>query len=110
MGHPDHRDLMQQHGDGPALLNYVMLWLRPVGIGKVTRRIIGTSIAKTIGKEIREAAGPLQTCAGHLSGCEAAVHAMHEVFDEQKTEGVILVDATNAFNRLNRQTALLNTQ
>ncbi len=84
--------------------------VRPIGIGEVARRIIGKSIAKTIGKEIREAAGPLQTCAGHLSGCEAAVHAMHEVFDDQKTEGVILVDATNAFNRLNRQTALLNSQ
>ena len=84
--------------------------VRPIGIGEVARRIIGKAIAKTIGREIREATGPLQTCAGHLSGCEAAVHAMHQVFEDQETEGVILVDATNAFNRLNRQTALFNIQ
>jgi hypothetical protein len=58
--------------------------------------------------EIQEATGPLQTCAGHLSGCEAAVHAMHQVFEDKDADGVILVDATNAFNCLNRQTALIN--
>ena len=82
--------------------------VRPIGIGEVSRRIIGKAIIKTIGREIREATDPLQTCAGHLSGCEAAVHAMHQVFEDQETEGVILVDATNAFNCLNRQTALFN--
>jgi len=82
--------------------------VRPIGIGEVARRIIGKAIVRTISNEIQEATGPLQTCAGHLSGCEAAVHAMHQVFENAEAEGVILVDATNAFNCLNRQTALLN--
>ena len=36
------------------------------------------------------------------------VHAMHQVFEDAEAEGVILVDAANAFNCLNRQVALLN--
>lgn len=84
--------------------------VRPIGIGEVARRIIGKAIVKTISSEIQEATGPLQTCAGHLSGCEAAVHAMHQVFEDAEAEGVILVDATNAFNCLNRQVALLNVK
>ena len=60
--------------------------------------------------DISSAAGPLQACAGHRGGVEAAVHAMKEVFDDPNTEAVILVDATNAFNNMNRQTALHNVQ
>ena len=79
--------------------------IRPIGIGETVRRIIGKSIAVTIREDIQAAAGPLQVCAGHLPGCEAAVHAMHQIFENQ---AALLVDASNAFNSLNRQTALLN--
>ena len=51
------------------------------------------------------ATGCLQLCAGQRAGCEAAVHAMREIFTDQ---GVLLVDASNAFNSLNRRAALLN--
>ena len=43
-------------------------------------------------------------------GAEAAIHAMREVFEDQGSEAVILVDASNAFNLLNRQVALHNVQ
>ena len=82
--------------------------VRPIGIGEVARRIIGKAIARVLSHEIQEATGPLQTCSGYLSGFEAAVHAMHQVFEDSDAEGVILVDATNAFNCLNRQNALIN--
>jgi hypothetical protein len=59
----------------------------------VARRISGKAIVRVIGIEIPEATGPLQTCAGHLSGCEAAVHAMHQVFEDKDADGVIFVDA-----------------
>ena len=33
---------------------------------------------------------------------------MHNVFQDEQSEAVLIVDATNAFNSLNRQTALQN--
>ena len=65
--------------------------VRPIGIGEVARRIIGKAIARILADEIQEITGPLQTCAGHLSACEAAVHAMHEVSKDGDVEGIILV-------------------
>ena len=80
--------------------------VRPIGVGETARRVIGKAIATATGNGIQEAAGPLRVCAGHLSGCEVVVHAMHHVFHSSNTEAVILVDACNAFNSLNRETAL----
>ena len=56
------------------------------------------------------AAGVAQVCAGHPAGCEAAIHALRSVFTALDTEAVLLVDADNAFNRLNRAVALQNVQ
>ena len=52
--------------------------------------------------------GCLQLCAAQCADCEAAVHAMREIFADEDTEGIFLVDASNAFNSLNRRAALLN--
>ena len=60
--------------------------------------------------DITRSAGPLQACAGHRGGVEAAVHAMKKVFEDPNTEAVLLVDASNAFNNMNRKTALHNMQ
>ncbi|XP_028417275.1 uncharacterized protein LOC114541674 [Dendronephthya gigantea] len=83
--------------------------VRPIGIGEVLRRIIGKSIvfAKP---QIMDSAGDLQLCAGQQSGCEAAVHAMSKIFEEEETDAVLLVDATNAFNSINRKIMLHNIQ
>ena len=42
------------------------------------------------------------------AGGEVAVHARHSVFKSPETEVMILVDAVNAFNLLNRQAVLQN--
>ena len=49
-------------------------------------------------------------CAGHESGAEAAIHAKSGFFKEEECHGILLVDATNAFNALNRRVMLRNVQ
>ena len=84
--------------------------VRPIGIGEVLRRILGKAVLYLLRDDIQEAAGSLQLCAGHECGIEAAIHAMKSVFDDDETEGLLLADATNAFNCLNREVYLRNIQ
>ena len=61
--------------------------------------------------DLQEAVGATQLCAGQEAGCEAAVHAMERIFAaDEDTEAIILVDAINAFNCLNRKLTLLNCE
>ena len=82
--------------------------VRPIGIGEILRRLVGKVVMGTIRKDIIKAAGPLQTCAGLKAGIEASIHAMREIYEDNETEAVLLVDAENAFNNLNRIAALHN--
>ena len=82
--------------------------VRPVGVGEVLRRLIGKLLIAVIKEDITEAAGPLQTCTGIKAGIEAAIHAMRQVFEDVDTEAILLVDAENAFNKLNRKAAIEN--
>ena len=82
--------------------------IRPIGVGEVLRRIVGKVISHHCNEEIRKAASPPQTCAGHGAGAEAAIHAMRNVFENESTDAVLLIDASNAFNRMNRAVALHN--
>jgi hypothetical protein len=82
--------------------------IRPIGIGEVMRRIIGKAIVRHLRTDIQQASGPIQLCAGLEAGCEAAIHAIVQLFHRDDSEAVILVDADNAFNRLNRSIALWN--
>ena len=80
--------------------------VRPIGIGEVLRRIITKTVTRTIKEHIKEASGSLQTCSGIESGIEAAVHSMAENFANKNSQGLLLVDASNAFNSLHRELAL----
>ena len=84
--------------------------VRPVGVGETLRRIMGKSISRILKDDIQTSSGTLQTCAGLESGIEAAIHAMRETFEQESCEAVLLVDADNAFNRLNREVALKNIE
>ena len=63
-----------------------------------------------IKRDVMCAAGVVQVCAGHSVGCEAAIHVLRQMFEAVGTDGVLLVDAENAFNRLNRAVTLHNIQ
>ena len=84
--------------------------VRPIGISEVTRRVVGKCINWVLRKDIQQAAGPLQVATGLQGGTEAAIHSMKLIFEQDSTDGVILVDASNAFNSLNRKAALHNIQ
>ena len=75
--------------------------VRPIGIGEVVRHILGKAILSTIESEILEAAG---------SRSEAAIRAMKKTAKHPENEATLLVDASNAFNTLNRKVALFNIQ
>ena len=82
----------------------------PVSIEETIRRIMAKAILRILAPDIKEVAGSFQLCAGQEAGCEAAVHAMRKIFQRECTEAILQVDATNAFNRLNRQATLRNIQ
>ena len=84
--------------------------VRPIGVCEVVRRIVAKSILRVVNKDVEEACGFLQKCSGLPAGQEAAVHAMQQVYEDESTEGLLLVDAKNAFNSLNREAALQNIQ
>ena len=82
--------------------------VRPIGVCEVTRRIVGKAVMGILKTDVLQAAGPLQLCSGHEAGAEAAVHAMRAIFDCDNTDGILFVDAADAFNNLNRKVALSN--
>ena len=61
-------------------------------------------------KDIQQAAGPLQAATSLQGGAEAAIHSVKLIFEQDSTDGVIFVGASNAFNSLNRKAALHNIQ
>ena len=82
--------------------------VRPIGVAEVVRRLLGKAIPSLAGTDVQHAAGAIQLCAGQEAGCEAAIHSIRTIFTDSGNEGVLLVDAFNAFNLLNRQVALCN--
>lgn len=82
--------------------------VRPIGVGEVLRRVISKAVLHVTSMDILEVAGDAQLCAGQVAGCEAGVHAMSRIQAEGQTQAVLLVDASNAFNSLNREVAMRN--
>ena len=84
--------------------------VRPIGIGEILRRIIGKIVMKVLKIDVTDSAGALQLCAGQTAGCESAVHGMVDIWNEITTEGVLQVDASNAFNSINRNLLIHNIE
>ena len=84
---------------------------KTLGIGEIIRRILGCNVMKTLRRNILECAGYLQLCTVQSAKCEAAVHALSSVFSEDDSNGILLVvDADNAFNQINQNVMLHNTE
>ena len=45
-----------------------------------------------------------------MAGCEAAIHTLTDIFENDKCETIIFIDASNAFNLMNHQVALQSIQ
>ena len=82
--------------------------LYPIGVGEILRRIARKVVVSSIFNDIVDSVGSLQVCAGHEAGCKALIHAMNNIFQDKQTEAVLLVDAANAFNAVNRKAFLHN--
>ena len=80
--------------------------VRPIGVGETHRRIIMKAILAVTKPDILDSTGISQLCVGQVAGVESAVHSVQELFKD--SEAVLLVDASNAFNSLNRGVALHN--
>ena len=57
-----------------------------------------------------DASGSLQIFAGQKSGSEAAIHTKRSILKASETDAVLPIDASNAFDVLNRAAALHNTR
>ena len=55
--------------------------LRPVEVRGVLRRIAGKAVKNLLKKDVPQAAGSLQLCGGQVAGSEAAIHAMHDIIN-----------------------------
>ena len=82
--------------------------VRPIGIGEILRRVICKAVSRVLRPDIVKATGALQTCSGISGGIKASVHAMAKIFRDEASEAILLVDADNAFNSLNREAAINN--
>ena len=101
---PDH---IRAYTTGRLILLDKNPGVRPIGVGEVLRRIVGKSVTKILKPELVRSTAPIQVCAGLQSGVKAAIHAMRKIFQDPECMAVLLVvDANNAFNSLNRNVAL----
>ena len=73
--------------------------LRPIGVREVLRRIAGKAVM-ILNKDVLQAAGSLQLYVGQVAGYESVIHAMHDVFNDDKNVGILLIDAENAFQSI----------
>ena len=84
--------------------------VRTIDIGEVMRRITGRIIVDCIRQDLTSLGGTMQLCLGQKCGIEHAIHSLRHSFDDPENEAILLIDSKNAFNVLNRRTALENVK
>ena len=84
--------------------------VRPIGMGEVMRRITGRIMVDCIRQDLTSLVKNMQLCLGQKCGIEHAIYSLRHSFDDPENEAILLIDAKNAFNVLNRRTALENVK
>ena len=56
---------------------------------------------KVLKEDIQKVVDFLQLCGGLEVGCEDTIHAINRIFESNKTEVILMVDAENTFNSIN---------
>ena len=84
--------------------------IRPIGVGEVLPRITCKAILTVLKSHILNVTGYQQLCARLESGCEVAVHAVVDHFEEDTTHGFIQIDASDVLNLINRTLLLHNVK
>ena len=76
------------------------------------RRILGKAVADITGDDLIDVLGTQQLAGGLECGIEASIHGLRELFQQKSSEGfgLIFLDASNAFNSVNRNAALRNAR
>ena len=85
-----------------------LLGVRLIEVGKIIHGIIGKAVLQVVGHDVVEVTGCDQFCAGQTRGCKAEVHAVWHLFESMDYEALLLANARNTFNSLNRHASLLN--
>ena len=75
-------------------------------LGEVLRRIVGKGIIIVLKKDILQATELLQLRGGQAAESEAAIHVMHDIFNDDNAGSILLIDAENAFYSINRKVIL----
>ena len=85
---------------------------RPIGIGESSTRIQGKTINLITGDDVKYECNVDQLSSGAKAVAEASVHLMKSLFDENSKNGwgLLMGDADNAFNRINRPAMLWNVR
>ena len=95
-----------------------MYKIRPIGVGEIWYRLFTKLVVSKTKAEAIDQCGIDQLCTGISGGAEGAIHAVNALFEElqkdnQEDQGrgepwvLLKLDASNAFNMLNRDVAIL---
>uniref|UniRef100_A0A0A9WIR6 Reverse transcriptase domain-containing protein n=1 Tax=Lygus hesperus TaxID=30085 RepID=A0A0A9WIR6_LYGHE len=74
------------------------------------QRLCAKTMAILTRVDLNDECSANQLCAGTKAGVEGAVHGISQLFENNNCEGVLLMDASNAFNALSRPLALWNAR
>lgn len=105
------KKLSTRYVDPEGIAAFTSSWLiaidkqpgfRPIAIDEVPRRIISKAILSVVSLDVLEVAGSVQLCAGQEARSETDVHAIRAILEDECAQAIILIDAQNAFNLLNR--------